>query len=100
MIWNLSPCGTTDAQTALPVSLHITEPSQCPRIDKPPTASISRTRPAVAGRARKVVAQVVWDCPLVTNRYNWQFSQDTLKLSLNRYYAQNRIFVVKLVNNP
>ena len=59
-------------------------------------ASIARTLPAVARRARKVVAQVVWDCPLVTNRYNRQFSQDTL----NRDYVQNRIFVVKLVNNP
>ena len=73
---------------------HGTNPS--PRIDKPHTASIARTRPAVARRARKVVAQVVWDCPSVTYRYNRQFSQDTL----NQYYVQNRIFVVKLVNNP
>ena len=78
------------------VSLHITEPTQCPRIDKPNTAFIAGTRPAVARRAWKVVAQVVWDCPRVTNWYNRQFSQDTL----NRYYVQNRIFVVKLVNNP
>jgi hypothetical protein len=53
------------------------------------------TRPAVARRARRVVAQVVWDCPRVTNWYNRQFPQDTL----NQYYVQNRILVVKLVNN-
>ncbi len=84
-----------DAQTALPVSLHITGPTQCPRVDKPHTTSIAETRPAVARRPRKVVAQVVWDCPSVTNWYNRQFSQDTL----NRYYVQNRIFVVELVYN-
>ena len=42
-----------------------------------------------------VVAQVVWDCPRVTNWYNLQYSQDTLNL----YYIQNRIFVVELVYN-
>ena len=78
-----------------PSSLHITGPSKCPRIDKPHTASIARTRPAVARRAWKVVVQVVWDCPRITNRYNRQFSQDTL----NRYYVQNWVLVVELVYN-
>jgi hypothetical protein len=59
-------------------------------------ASIARTTPAVAKRSRKVVAQVVWDCPRVTNWYNRQFSQN----NLNWYYGQNRIFVVKFVYNP
>jgi hypothetical protein len=63
--WNLSPCGTTDAQTALPVALHITGPSQCPLIDKPHTTSIAGTRPAVARRPRKVVTQVTGWCGIV-----------------------------------
>jgi hypothetical protein len=56
-------------------------------------ASIAETRPAVANR--KVVAQVVWDCPSVNNWYNRQFSQHTL----NRYYVQNRALVVELYNS-
>ncbi len=62
------------------------------QIDKPHTASITGTRPAVARRPRKVVAQMVWDYPSVTNWYNWQFSQ----YILNRYYVQNRVLVVEL----
>jgi hypothetical protein len=37
----------------LPVSLHITGPSQCPRADKPHLASIACTCSAVAGSALK-----------------------------------------------
>ncbi len=58
-----------------PSQLHYitTGPSQCPRIDKPHTASIAWTRPAVARRLQKVVTQVVWDCPLATNWYKLHF---------------------------
>ena len=52
-------------------------------LTKTHTASIARTRPAVARRARRVVAQVVWDCPCITNWYNRQFSLETL----NQYYV-------------
>jgi hypothetical protein len=69
-----------------PISLHITGPSQCPRVDKPHLASIASTRLAVAGRARNEVARVVWNCPRIADGYNWQFSQDIL----NRYDVQNR----------
>ena len=61
-----------------PPSLHITGPSQCPRVDNPHPASIAGTRPAVAGRPGKVVAQVVWNCPSVAHWYNRQFTEDTL----------------------
>ncbi len=81
------PCCTT---IPFPISLHITGPSQCPRVDKPHLASIASTRPAVAGRARKEVAQVMWNCPCVADGYNWQFSQDIL----NRYDVQNWFPVV------
>ena len=72
--WNLSPCGTTDALTARLASFHITGPSQCPRVDKPQPASIAGARSAVAGRPWKVVAQVVWNCPLISCWYTRQFS--------------------------
>jgi hypothetical protein len=42
--------------------------------DKPHTASIAWTRPAVARRPRKVVTQVV-DCPSATNWYKRHFSR-------------------------
>ena len=92
----LLPCGTTDAQIPCPISLHVTGPSQCPRVDKPHPAPITGTRLAVAGRARKEVAQVVWNGPRVADGYNWQFPQDTLY----RYDVQNRFPVVELVYNP
>jgi hypothetical protein len=41
-------------------------PTKCPRTDKPHTASTTRSRPAVARRPRKVVAQVVWDSDRAT----------------------------------
>ena len=85
--------GTTDAQTASPASLHITRPSQCPRVDKPHPASIAGTRPAVAGRPGKVAAQVVWNCPCVSHWYNRQFTEDTL----NWYDIENRVPVVELI---
>ncbi len=72
--------------------LHITRPSQCPGIDKPHPASIAGTRPAVAGRARKNVAQEVWHCPGVADGYDWQFAQDTLYL----YNVQDRVRIVEL----
>ncbi len=51
-----------------------------PNVDKPHLATIACTLLAVAGRARKDVAQVIWDCPSVTNGYNRQFPQDILYL--------------------
>ncbi len=48
------------------LSLHIAEPSQCPRVDKPHPASVSGIRPAVAGRSRKEIAQAVGNSQLVT----------------------------------
>ena len=72
----ITACRTTDARTARPASLHITGPSQCPRVDKPHPAAIAGTRPAVARRPGKVVAQAVWDCPGVAYWYNRQFTQD------------------------
>ncbi len=59
--------GHTDT---LPISLHITGPSQCPRVDKPHLASIAGTLLPVAGRARKEV-----DRPRVTvaDGHNWHF---------------------------
>ena len=39
--------------------LHVTGPSQCPRVDEPHPASIACARPAVAGSARKGVAHVI-----------------------------------------
>ena len=71
-----------DQPNAHELTNHILHPSPEPGLQSP-------------GALGKVV-QVVWDCPCVTNWYNWQFPQDTL----NRYYVQNRIFVVELVYNP
>ncbi len=59
-------------------------------MDKPHLASIASTRLAVTRRARKEVAQVVWNCPRVADGYNWQLTQDIL----NRYDEQNRFPVV------
>ncbi len=79
-----------------PISLHITGPSQCPRVDKPHAASIAGTRPAVAGRTRKDVAQMVWNCPCVADWYRYrQFSQDILYW----YELQNRVLMTELVYN-
>ncbi len=72
------PCCTTDAQIPCPISLYITGPSQCPQVDKPHLASIAGTLSAVAGHAWEEVAQVVWNCSHVTDRYNRRFPQDTL----------------------
>jgi hypothetical protein len=78
-----------------PISLHITGPSQCPRVDKPHAAYITGTWPAVAWRVQEDVAQMVWNCPCVANGYNRQFSQDALYW----YGVQNRVLVVELIYN-
>ena len=49
------------------LSLQITGPRQSPRIDKPHPASIARTRPAVAWCTWKKIAQMMRNCPCVTN---------------------------------
>ncbi len=67
---------------------------QGPRVDKPHLASISRIRPAVAGRALKDVAKVVRNCSGVTDWHNRKFTQDML----DGNDIKNRLFVVKLVN--
>ncbi len=87
----------TDTQIPLSImiSLHVTGPSEFPRVDKPHAASIAGTRPAVAGSTRKDVVQMVWNCPCVADGYNWQFSQDTLY----HYDGQTRVLVVELVYN-
>ena len=77
-------------------SLHITGPSQCPRVDKPHPASVAGTRPAVAWCSRKDVSQVVRNGSSVTNRHNRKFSQDTF----DGDDVENRFLVVKLVHNP
>ena len=58
--------------------LHVTGPSQCPRVDEPHSASIACARPAVAGSARKGIAHAVRNSPGVPDRHQWKFSQDTL----------------------
>jgi hypothetical protein len=68
-------------------SLHITGPSQCPRVEKPHPASVAGTRPAVAGCARKEVVQ---------DRHYRKFSQDTF----DGDDVENRFPVVELVYNP
>ncbi len=74
-------------------SLHITGPSQCPRVDKPHPASVAGSRPAVAGCARKDVAQVVQNGSCVSNRHNRQLSQN----ALNGDDIENRFPVIELV---
>ena len=79
-------------------SLHITSrvrPAQCPRVDKPHPTSVAGNRPAVAGCARKEVAQVVLNGSCVSNRYYCKFSQDTL----NGDDVENRFPVIELVYN-
>jgi hypothetical protein len=72
------------------------EPSQCPRVDEPLTASIACTRLVVAWSAWKEIAHVVLDDPSVAYGYNWQLSQDTL----NGNDIENGFLVVKLVKHP
>ena len=78
-----------------PHSLHITGPAQRPRVDKPHPTSVAGNRPAVAGCARKEVAQVVLNGSSVSNRYYCKFSQDTL----NGDDIENRFPVIELVYN-
>ena len=77
-------------------SLQVTEPSQRPRVDVPHPASIARTRPAVAGSARKGVAHAVRNSAGVSDRHDWKFAQD----ALNGNDIQDRFLVVKLVYHP
>ena len=76
-------------------SLHVTGPRHCPRIDKPHSATIASTRPAVARRPFKQVAQVVRNRAFVPNWHKRKFSQDIL----DRDDIQAGFFVVKLINN-
>ena len=85
----------TVPSTPPPHSLHITGPAQRPRVDKPHPTSVAGNRPAVAGCARKEVAQVVLNGSGVSNRYNCKFFQDTL----NGDDVENRFPVIKLVYN-
>jgi hypothetical protein len=64
----------TDVPTSLPIPLHTKGSSQCPLVDK---AHICHPLPAPC-LLSNYVAQVVWNFSSVANRYNWQFSQDTL----------------------
>ncbi len=59
------------------LSLHIAGPSQCPCVDKPHPASVSRTRPAVAGRSWKASAKAVGNGSSVAYWNHRQFSKDT-----------------------
>ena len=99
--WHLSPCCalcrtvTQCHQIPPPHSLHITGPAQRPRVDKPHPTSVAGTRPAVAGCARKEVAQVVRNGSGVSNRYDCKFSHDTL----NGDDVENRFPVIELVYN-
>ncbi len=74
------PCCTTDTQTQIPypISLNTTGPSKCKLVNKLHLASIACPLPALAKPGRPGGVQVVWNCPTVADRYNWQFSQDTL----------------------
>ncbi len=60
----LLSCCTTDARIPCqcPISLYITGPSKCPQVDIPHLASVAGTLSAVAGRARREIVQVVWNC--------------------------------------
>ena len=57
--WSLSPCGFARCNSVRDL-LHVTGPSQCPRVDEPHSASIACARPAVAGSARKGVSHAVF----------------------------------------
>ena len=76
-------------------SLHVPGPSQSPRVDEPHPASIASTRSAVAGSARKCVAQVVRDSAGVSDGNHRKLAEDTL----NGNDVQDRFLVVKLVYN-
>ncbi len=64
-----------------------------PRVDKPHLASITRTRPAVAGCAWKDDAQVVRNCSCVTHWDDRKFSQVLNGDDLN---LKDRLSMVKL----
>jgi hypothetical protein len=76
-------------------SLHVPRPSQSPRVDEAHLASIASTLSAVAGSARKCVAQVVQDGASVTHGNHRKLAEDTL----NGNDVQDRVLVVKLINH-
>ncbi len=76
-----------------PRLLHIQGPSKFTRVDKPHPASIAGSRLAVAGSARKDVAQVIWNGSCIADCDNRKFSKDTL----NGNYIEYGFPVVKLV---
>ncbi len=76
-------------------SLHVPGPSQSQRVDEPHPASIASTRSAVAGSARKCVAQVVLDSAGVSDWNHRKLAEDTL----NGNDVQDRFLVVRLVYN-
>ncbi len=76
-------------------SLHVTGPTQSPRVDKPHPATIACTRPAVAGSAWINIAQVVGNFSGITDGDNRKFSWDIM----NGYDVKNWLSVVKLVQD-
>ncbi len=74
-VWH-DRCANSSIWCYISRTYHRTSP--VPRVDKPHPATITGTRLAVAGRARKDVAQVIWDCSTVTDWYSRQNFQDTL----------------------
>ena len=75
--------------------LHVTGPSQCPRVDEPHPASIACARPPVAGSARKGVAHAVRDSTGVTYGHQGKLAQD----ALNGNDVKDRLLVVKFVHH-
>jgi hypothetical protein len=72
------------------LSLHIAGPSQSPRVDKLHPASVPETRPAVAGRSPKEIAQAVGNGSGVADWNYRQFFRDTF----NRNDVENWFLVV------
>ncbi len=98
--WNLSPSGCSHgtflhaaSRTATLIdSLHVPGPSQSPLVDEPHPASITSTRTAVAGSAKKCVVQVVRDSAGVTDGNHRKLAEDTL----DGNDVQDRVLEVKL----
>jgi hypothetical protein len=64
-------------------------------MENPHPASVASTLPAVAGCAQYDVVQVVQNGSFVSNRYNYQFSQN----SLDGDDIENRFPINELVYN-
>jgi len=93
LTWNLSPCHTSCRTVAQSTPLpFITYHGTIPMPTSWQTTSRIR-RPAVAGCARKDVAQVVWNGSCVSNRHNRKLSQN----ALNGDDIENRFPVIELI---